>query len=291
MNTLLIPLDGSDLSREVLPYARTLANALSAHVHMIRAIADAPADDVHERMQAALENEAQALRDTGLQVSTEVVFQSPAVAIVQKAQEKQATLIAMATHGYSGLRRWALGSVADEVVHTTTTPVFLVRCEGETHDSTHTPQIRRILVPLDGSDLSKKSLPIATMLAEKTQATIDLLQAVLPLQMFYDDLQPVPIPQVQVEQELSKEQELAEEHLKQVAETLGRDGISAETHVTMGKAEDVIIEESEQQQSDIIVMATHGYGGIERWLLGSVADKVLHATTTPLIMVQARVQQ
>jgi nucleotide-binding universal stress UspA family protein len=289
MNTILIPLDGSDLSREVLPYAQMLAQTLSAQIHLLRAVADAPAADVQDHMQAALEREAQRLREVGLHVSTEVVFQSPPVAIVQKAKEKHPTLIAMATHGYSGLRRWALGSVADEVVHTTTTPIFLVRCQGTSHDSAASmPKIQRILVPLDGSELSKKSLPIATLLASKSHAKIDLLQAILPLQMFYDDLQPIPIPKVQFEQELAKDYELAETYLQQVADSLGHENMRAEVHIKTGKAEDVIIEESEQQQSDIIVMATHGYGGIERFLLGSVADKVLHATTTPLLLVQAK---
>lgn len=286
--SIIVPLDGSELSGEVLPYVQTLAPLLNVPVHLLRAIPDAPSDEMRQPAEAYLAQQAQALQQAGLEVSTEVVFQSPPLAIVETATQKEATLIAMATHGYSGLRRWAVGSVTDEVVHTTTTvPVFVVRSSGE--EGGPPPfHIKRILLPLDGSELAQKSLPCATLLAKQTQAEILLVRAIFPLREFYEGLQPVPIPQAQYEATLQQEEALALEHLQGVAESLHEQGILVNTVVQEGRAAEVLIDVAEQRDVDLIVMSTHGYGGLDRLLVGSVADKVLHATTTPLVLVHAK---
>lgn len=291
MSGIVVPLDGSELCQEILPYVRTLASTLAEPVHLLRAIPDAPGEEIRLKAEGYLESIATRLREDGLEVTTEVAFHSPPVAIVDAATQRQATLIAMATHGYSGLRRWALGSVTDEVVHTTTVPIFVIRPEAESAGADkESPQasLKRLLVALDGSELAKKALPIATRLATQTQGNLHLLRAVLPIEAFYDDLQPVPVPKMQVEEDMQREREDAQEFLEQTAEPLRQSGLTVESIVMSGKAEDVIIEEANRLECDVIVMATHGYGGLERWLLGSVADKVLHATSLPLILVHAK---
>lgn len=286
MQTIIVPLDGSDLSRHILPSVRLLASLTSARILLIRAIADAPSDEMRQQVEPTLQREAQILRDAGFTVDIEIAFQSPPVAIVERAKETHAALIAMATHGYSGLRRWALGSVTDEVVHTTTTPVFVVRCQDETPDET--PHIKQILVPLDGSDLAEKALPIATMLATQAHASVLLMRSVVPIDVFYDGLQPVQIPPSVVQESTEEAQQQAQGYLNRIAERLRTDGVIVETHVAIGRAEDAIVEDAMQQHIDLVIMATHGYGEIERWLIGSVADKVLHATRTPLLLVHAK---
>lgn len=288
MNTLLVPLDGSDFSRQVLPYIRTLGKTLSARVHLLRAIANAPHHHIREQAEAYLQDEAAPLRQEGIEVSIEVAFQTPAAAIVGKAREQQATLIVMATHGYSGLRRWALGSVTDEVVHTTTIPTFIIRSQELSESQPTLPPLQRILVPLDGSELSKKALPIATLLASHTRGSIHLLRSVIPVVDFYEGLQPVPIPAEVYQENMHEEEKLASDSLQEVAGWLHPENYTVDTVVVEGRPADAIIEQASQLQSDVIVMATHGYGGLERWLIGSVADKVLHATTKPLILVHAR---
>jgi nucleotide-binding universal stress UspA family protein len=107
--------------------------------------------------------------------SIETSTGTPAETIAEVAANRPHVLIAMATHGYRGLRRLAAGSVADTVVHTTTTPIFLV------HDgaalSGHSWTLRRILVPLDGSALAQQALPLARTLAMRAPAELVLLRA------------------------------------------------------------------------------------------------------------------
>ena len=159
MHTIVVPLDGSELAAQVMPYVRTLAPLLDAHVHLLRIVPETPAggseswaqvliavygvpeseavrradhdavmEELHQQAQAYLDTQAQTLRSAGIEVTSEVRTGSPAETIVEvAAAHMPGALIAMATHGYSGLRRWALGSVADKVLHATTTPLILVR--------------------------------------------------------------------------------------------------------------------------------------------------------------------
>ncbi len=290
MNTILVPLDGSELSREALPYARALATHAGARLHLLHAIADAPRDEVRQQAEAHLQREADTLREQGVEVSSEVVFQSPPVAIVETGKAQQVDMIVMATHGYGGVRRWALGSITDEVVHTTSIPVCVIRC-GRGEHAPATPRFARLLVPLDGSELSRKALPVAADLAVLTpDSEVRLLRAISPPREFYEGLQPIPIPADVYDSAVQHEQEQAEADLYAAAETLraSNAGISVDTLVVGGRPEEAIIDEATSMQADAIVMATHGYGGLERLLIGSVADKVLHATTTPLVLIHAR---
>jgi nucleotide-binding universal stress UspA family protein len=95
---------------------------------------------------AYLDEQAQALRAAGLDVTFEVASGTPAARIVAIAAQEPQALIAMATHGYSGLRHWRLGSVADTLVHVTRKPILLVHARAEPPPGT--PPLRSILVPL-----------------------------------------------------------------------------------------------------------------------------------------------
>jgi nucleotide-binding universal stress UspA family protein len=117
-------------------------------------------------------------------------------------------MIAMATHGYSGLKRWALGSVTDKVVHATSTPVFIARGAAPER----APALKRILVPLDSSALARQALPLATQLARSARAELLLLQAVAPTIEAYPGFPPrgQPIPQLAEVLEALRDQAMGE---------------------------------------------------------------------------------
>lgn len=315
MQTILVPLDGSAQADSVLPYVASLARIQAARVCLLRVLADEYADTpvlqdsvksyhVHEgtivqepapltldirRHQAEADHHAAliALRAAGLEAALEVAVGHPAEVIVERAAGKEMLLIAMATHGWSGLRRWALGSVTDKVIHAAPTPVFVVRSNAE--PALPAPTFQRILVPIDQSALARKALPRATELAAATGAQILLLHVLTPppmlgspdpymsadLSMLYAN----PDPELRAHA-LADLQELAEQlRLK--------DGVVVQCEVRAGFAAEEIIDAAEQRGIDLVVMATHGYSGLKRWALGSVADKVLHACRRPLLLVRA----
>jgi nucleotide-binding universal stress UspA family protein len=220
-----------------------------------------------------------------VRVDVEVRLGHPAEQIVAVADEQHAALIALATHGYSGLKRWALGSVADKVVHATTTPVFIIRSGEETHLGE--VAFKRILVPLDGSDFARQALPIATELAIGAHAEVTLLQAVSPTIEAFPGFPPLGRPLPQLGEVLTAMRAQAAKELGECAGELRRQELPVTTTVANGHAAEVIVDEAGQRHADLIVMATHGYSGIRRWALGSVADKVLHAAATPLVLVHA----
>ncbi|MCS6937801.1 MAG: universal stress protein [Roseiflexaceae bacterium] len=314
MHTIVVPLDGSELSAQVLPYVRVLAPLLGAKVHLLRVIQEAhlrggeswaqvlmsvygvpesealrrdqedeAMDALRQRVQAYLDAQAHVLEDAGIDVTSEVRWGSPAEVIVEvAARYSPGALIAMATHGYSGLRRWALGSVADKVIHATAAPVLLVR--GQAQPVVRPP--RRILTPLDGSGLARQALPLASEIARAAHAELILLRAVVPMIEAYVGAPMLGRPIAENNEALGALRDYALEDLKVEAASLRAEVPRVLTHVVIGYPAEVIVDEAREMEVDLIVMATHGYGGLRRWALGSVADKVLHATTTPLILVR-----
>ena len=311
MKTILVPLDGSALAEAVLPYVRLLANTLGARVHLLHVITEVDTPNplaydistlysmsdvvaarqtsyhqslqtLREHAEGYLASQAMRLKDDGIEVDVDARFGAPPDLIVEVAEQRSATLIAMATHGYSGLRRWALGSVTDRVVQATRTPVFVVRGSPESHGE---PELRRILVPLDGSEFARQALPLARDLAARAQAEIDLLQAIVPDMPPTDSMVPTP---AEARPPLAAQREYAAAELNAQAMELAGPSLPVKTAVATGYAAEVIVDEAARGRADLIVMVTHGRGGLRRWALGSVADKVLHATTTPLILVRAQ---
>jgi nucleotide-binding universal stress UspA family protein len=314
MKTILVPLDGSAIAEQVLPFVRRLAAMLTARVHLLMVITDAqkqhliahfaaaPADargsyetDWHweRRAQAQLsraaaaylDDQAQALRAAGQTVTFEVTSGAPAEQIVDIASQEPRALIAMATHGYSGLRRWTLGSVTDKVIQATRTPIVLVRAIQP--PPTSPPSLQRILVPLDGSLLAEQALPLAIELAVGAQAELVLLNAIRPFGTPIPGLLPVYQAHPAIDFP-APGHAAALQHLHGVIERWHQCEIAMLPMVATGDPAQAIVGTAASEHADLIVMATHGSSGVRRWVLGSVADKVLHASTTPLLLVHAQ---
>jgi nucleotide-binding universal stress UspA family protein len=314
MKTILVPLDGSALAEQALPYVRTLAPLLGARVRLLTVIVDDqgeglmaegiaasygvidPLTTQRERehrsltiltqhAESYLDSQAALLRVQGIDVDIDVRCGPAADVIVEAAEGPDISMIAMATHGYSGLRRWALGSVTDRVVHATAIPVFVVR--GATWTPTEPIAFKRVMVPLDGSPLAAQALPLAADLAERARAELLLMQAVDAIIEIYPVIAPLGRPDLMPSEMLRMLRARAGEQLEEQAAMLRDRGLPVVTRVANGHAAEAIIDEAERQSIDLIVIATHGYSGIKRWALGSVTDKVLHAAATTLLLVRA----
>jgi nucleotide-binding universal stress UspA family protein len=316
MKTILVPLDGSAVAEQVLPFVRRLAPILTARVHLLVVITDAQKQHLIAQFAAApagvvgqyetdwhwerraymqlahaaeayLTEQAQALRTANLDVTFEVTSGASAERIVDVATNEPQALIAMATHGYSGLRRWTLGSVADKVIQATRTPIFLVR---PMEPPAGARSLQRILVPLDGSALAEQALPLAIELAVGAQAELLLFHAIRPFGTPIPGLLPVHRAPSTIDFPPPGHAQ-ALQHLHGVAERWHSREIAILPMVALGEPTQAIIDTAANEHADLIVMATHGFSGVQRWVLGSVADKVLHTTTTPLLLVRAQPQE
>lgn len=236
---------------------------------------------------------------TGGTVGWVVLDGEPGEAVAGRVEEGEADLVVMSTHGRGGLDRAWLGSVADRLIRRLTVPLLLVRPEeeegtGEVADlesdedgpelALESARIRRVLVPLDGSELAEAILDPAARLARQTGASLVLLRAIDP--MLPTDAPYLPATVEGTEARFEERHEEARTYLDGVAERLRGEGVDvADAEVREGRAAPTILERA-GEGADLVAMATHGRGGLRRWLLGSVSDKVLRGADRPVLIVR-----
>ncbi|GIV98096.1 MAG: universal stress protein UspA [Herpetosiphonaceae bacterium] len=303
---ILVPLDGSALAEAVLPPAAALARATGRALTLMRVIgpvigqdflgfpsirSDAHWMDAVAQARSYLTSIANGLRATGLPVSFEIEEGKPAERIVTRIEHDPAiSMVAMATHGRSGLQRWVLGSVAEKVLRASSKPLLLVRArENALPDRPESTALERILVPLDGSPFAEQALDEARRIAAATGATLLLLSVT----QSFDDLlaENEGVSRSRISTFLHDQQAQAIHYLTRVAEQLEGEGFRVMTRVNTGDPARAILERSETNQTDLIVMATHGRGGIQRLWYGSVATRVIQAAQLPVLLIRAQEPQ
>jgi nucleotide-binding universal stress UspA family protein len=299
---ILVPLDGSSLAEQALSCAMTLARGLPAELVLFRAVWIAP--DVLEILDestvelnavvAQFEAEAndylaalvEQLREAGMDARHAVQRGPAAEAILDYAGQSDIDQIVMATHGYSGIKRWTHGSVAERVLQAARVPLLLMRAREQdlTRDWQQPVDCQRILVPLDGSPMAEQILPAVTTVAHAVGAELVLFQVLIAhASGWMDGELYFPIQGV-----LDIAEEDAHAYLSTVAGRLEEQGLDVVTATSVGPVASCIVEYAEANHVDLIAMCTHGRTGLARWALGSIADRVLRAGGTPILLVRAQ---
>lgn len=288
LNTILVPVDGSDFAERAVPYAAMFARSAAARVVLMRVLphrAPGSATDELGAIQAYLNLDAGAMRAGGLEVETIVRRVHPvhaddvARAITATAEEKGASLIVMSTHGRSGFGRWLYGSVTDSVLRQTVTPMLLVPSHAEQPQPTDRPI--RLLVPLDGSVLAEEAIPTADLWAEATDAELVLLRVVEPpsYPLYGDGYAYIPFdPDVEVAE--------ARRYLQEKVDRLQANGKRVTARAIVGQPSLMVARVAHDEGVDVIMMATHGRGGLARLVLGSVATATLQRADVPVLLVR-----
>jgi nucleotide-binding universal stress UspA family protein len=279
-----------------------LAHRLPAELVLFRAVllpsdANEILDDADSKKHRFLEQlEAQAcdylnrvvnrLQETDLGVQSVVRLEPAAEAIVNYAEQMDIQQIVMSTHGYSGFSRLKHGSVAEGVLQLTHVPVLMVCVQRDEEHDVHKPEIcRRILVPLDGSHVAEQILAPVTAVAQGLDAEIVLFRVSMVSttgSLTGNWYQPL-------EGSFGTADEIAEAYLDRVADCLREQRINVSTAIRRGAVADAIVEFVETNHIDLVAMCTHGRRVSERWTLGSVAERVLRARRTPVLLVRAQV--
>ena len=303
---ILTPLDGSPLSEGILPYVRALAPALGARVELLRTYQNpdhelSPQDEadsasiiaaleplarrLHNQAEGYLEGVAEGLRGLGITTDVDVRSGPAATHIVNEAEEVAGTLIAMSTHGRTGIGRWIMGSVTDRVLHTTMAPLLVVHPERGAPSVESTAEIRTLIVPLDESELAETVLPVAAAVAKATGAGILLTEAVGAPSGYYPQEDTGAVTGASIVSEMEDE---AEQYLGIKAGEL-RDGGAANVNfaVSRGTAASEIEELARATPDSMIIACTHGRSGVGRAVLGSVIDRLARHSGHPALIVRA----
>jgi nucleotide-binding universal stress UspA family protein len=288
VKTILLPLDGSPLAERALPYAAGIARRSGARVVLVEAVLAHtlpgidPSDaqlDVTDRARDNLRAAAARLEAAGVEAEPHVYYDDPVRAILDAARRQGADLIVMSTHGRSGLGRMVYGSVTDQVLRRATVPVLLVPSIVEHAWPADRPL--SLLVPLDGSELAEEALRAADLLAEAFETRLTLLCVVQPpgYPLYGDGYAYVPFDE---EVELAGARRYLDDH----AAGLRAQGREVEVQVAVGQPAGLIPAVAREAQADVLVMATHGRGGLARLILGSVATSTVRQATVPLLLVR-----
>jgi len=145
---------------------------------------------------------------------------------------------------------------------------------------------RKIMVPLDGSDLAECVLPHVEAIAMGCEVNnVTFVRTVEPFQLpSRSEWVPTPEERQRIE---SSHRSNAQDYLNQLVGRLKYDRVSLQTEVIMGKAAESLADYAEKNGVDLIVIATHGRSGVSRWVWGSVADRILRSACVPVLMVRA----
>lgn len=294
---ILVPLDGSKRAESAIPVAAHIARAKEGALFFVRVVAF-PGDSATEYHTASayLEQQAQRAELSGISIQTRILTGRPAELILSCIETQAIDLVVMSSRGETGLKRWAFGSVAHKVLRHSRASVLILHESAGLLSNQHPEGLRpvRVLVALDGSSLAEAALSPAAVLSSTLsapeQGSLHLVR-VLPL----------PFPDSAVEA-LNGARQLdisaARTYLRVTEESLQeKENLSLTTSVVahpdvaetlIRLAEEGIPaspEHDAKDACDIIALTTHGRSGPARWLLGSIAERVLDETRLPLFII------
>lgn len=281
---ILFPTDGSEGAQAVFDHVLEFAENHGATLHILNV-----ADTTHESVTRigrdvvdVLEREgeeiveAAAERATDREISTVTAVHQGRVpeTITAYADEHGIDLIAMPTHGRTGLERVLLGSVTERVIRQAPVPVFTLRPDEEPSQYPY----RNVLVPTDGSECATAALDSAVDIVKASGATLHVLSVVDVTSLGVD---------VRSEFQTTALEEKANQVVEEGTEAAERASVdSIVDNVVFGdsiyRAIDSYIEEHDV---DLVVMGTHGRTGINRYLLGSVTEKTVRRAAVPVLTV------
>lgn len=261
---ILVPVDGSPRSKEILPYATAIAGAMGAELALLRAVR-------RESERAAAQSDIDALAAANAAAAATVVLaDEPFAAILAEAKREPRTLVAMSTHGRGGLMEAILGSVAWSVVRASTEPVLLYRPHGPATGPRRPVELRTVVLPVDGHPESETMAPQAAALAKALDADLEVVQVILPGTRRFPT----------VEGYGSRESAWVESRADDIREKHG-----ARTRWTLlhGDPVDAIRRHVGGRRDVMLAMATRAHRPFQEFVLGSVTSGCLRTTGVPIL--------
>jgi nucleotide-binding universal stress UspA family protein len=280
MERVLVPLDGSPLAREAIPFAAYISRRMGGQLHLLRVhpgwntqfvgnasalrIGDARRKEEHAQAAQELAEVAQELQNEEIPTTSSIRVGEAGPEILEALEEQQIDLLVMSTHGRSGVQRALFGSVAEYVIHAAHIPILLIPPECAV--DWRMRERLRILVTLDSSSYAEAILPSANAMARQLRSELELLQVVEP-------------------RERPGERMEAERYLQRTASGY-RVPTGVQAHVVEGTPAEAIAAYAREKEIDLIAMATHGHRGLARLVMGSVTSATLQQAHLPILVVR-----
>ncbi len=296
INHILVPLDGSSLAESVLPHVLAIAPVTSARVTLIHVLehpehqsGNAPIDlmgwHMHKQeVQSYLENTAERLQKSGLEVSQVILEGKSAESIIDFARGNEVDLIALSTHGRTGLTGWNVSSVVQKVLLRAYRSILLARAYASPPEEKVT--YKRLFLGSDGSARAEFMLPVAISLAQYYESEIVIGTVIQKPQI----IQRMPLSEKDaklINQLTEKNQKVAARYHEQITTQLALKGMNVKSTVavaehTIGALHDMV----EELKADLVILVAHGETGERRWPYGSIATSFIAQGNTPLIIMQ-----
>ena len=283
---VLVPLDGSELAERAIPYAKTIAKTKGSEL-ILFTVSIASVEQLDRPMKAYLELNAKELQSQGIKASIAIAYGNVADEIISFADKNNIDLIIISTHGYSGFKRWVLGSVARNVLYGTCVQVLLIKSKAPKVTQI---ELKKLLLPLDGSAFSEAPIPSIKELTKgtKTELVLTVVSEPPPVPAYGD--RPInPTWEKHRDALWTEAQHQASEYLKKVKTRLEKQGMTVKTQVIpgdLGRVAESIMQAAQKEKVDLIAMTTHGRSGISRWVYGGVANRIVEQSVQPVLLIR-----
>ncbi|TAK14687.1 MAG: universal stress protein [Anaerolineae bacterium] len=300
-DSILVPLDGSQLAECVLPHAMAIARPFDSEISLLRMLEKNQTGVPGQLMdllswqinktQASLylEKARERLEESKLRSGTAVLEGRVAEGIAAYAQQKDIKLIILSSHGRSGLTPWGVSSVSQKIILSAPTSVLIVRAHQQTaraDEPSETPAYPRILVPLDGSQRAENVLPAITQLARFHKSQIHLMHVIQRPEMARQ-MPPAPEDIELSNKVVERNREEAGRYLEEVKSRSSLDGIKVQTHLLTSDNACVELHRLvEQENIGLVAMNAHGHSGNQQWPYGSLVNNFILYGKVPLLILQ-----
>ena len=285
---ILVPLDGSKLAEQVFPTIVDLARAFGSEVVLIE-VCEPEESEYGQACQLYINSEAEQLRKSlagsAVDIKTVVLSGKAAEQILKYAEKNDVSLIAISSHGRSGIAPWSLGGTANKVLHRVGVPLIVVRAKEMTEEPAKTGLFSRLLIPLDGSERGTTVLPYLVELAKKIDCEMTLLQVVEPGKHVHTigGLNYIPYK----DRDINSAKVNAQTYLNEILSKFADTKATVRSEVRVGDSAREITRLAAETVPSLIAMSSHGHSGFAIWSHGSVTGKILQASKQSFMFVPA----
>jgi nucleotide-binding universal stress UspA family protein len=286
--TILVPVDDTDRSKAAAQRAISIARGTGARICLLHALSfpasaieagirDELVDEFRESETHRFSEFCDALDGHGVEISKSFVERDPVEAIDELARECRTPLIVMGTHSRRGLDRLILGSIAEQTLQNARGGALLVVREDVEAAS---QPIRSILFATDFSESAQQAEAMLVSWARLYGAEVEVFHSIRETAVLF-----APYAVVGSSDFEGEMYDAAKQRMRRVLERLKAQGIFAKSKIVYGRPEEEILRRAETTNADLIAIGTRGYSGLNRFLLGSVAQRVLrHAPCSVLVV-------